>query len=229
MDHPDFRVRGKIFATLGYPETGWGMVKLNAAQQKRIVTLDPDVFVPAAGSWGRAGATTVRLRTADKATDSQGAHRCLVQHRAENPGAPAVTIPPLLEGCGQSASIPGHAHSVASCSVAGRAAVDRVCDVVGDRRRSQHRPRRDRVGDVRRSRRSVPDGRAGRRRAGQGRRGLPGARRRHAHEPDARVQASCRRAPTPRRSSSCSAPIRRFRAGSSASSICRGAAPAIPA
>ena len=35
MAHPDFRVRGKIFATLGYPKTGWGMVKLAAAQQKR--------------------------------------------------------------------------------------------------------------------------------------------------------------------------------------------------
>ena len=68
MDHPDFRVRGKIFATLGYPDTGWGMVKLAAAQQKRLVARDPDVFVPAAGVWGRAGATTVHLRAADKAT-----------------------------------------------------------------------------------------------------------------------------------------------------------------
>ena len=68
MDHPDFRVRGKIFATLGYPDAGWGMVKLGAAQQKRLVTREPDVFVPAAGAWGRAGATTVRLRAADKAT-----------------------------------------------------------------------------------------------------------------------------------------------------------------
>jgi hypothetical protein len=68
MDHPDFRVRGKIFATLGYPDTGWGMVKLAAAQQKRLVARDPDVFVPAAGAWGRAGATTVHLRAADKAT-----------------------------------------------------------------------------------------------------------------------------------------------------------------
>jgi hypothetical protein len=68
MDHPDFRVRGKIFATLGYPEAGWGMVKLAPAQQKRLVALEPDVFVPAAGAWGRAGATTIRLRTADKAT-----------------------------------------------------------------------------------------------------------------------------------------------------------------
>jgi hypothetical protein len=68
MNHPDFRVRGKIFATLGYPGTGWGMVKLGAAQQKRLVAREPDVFVPAAGAWGRAGATHVHLRAADKAT-----------------------------------------------------------------------------------------------------------------------------------------------------------------
>ena len=68
MDHPDFRVRGKIFATLGYPEAGWGMVKLAAAQQKRLVASAPDVFVPAAGAWGRAGATTVATSRARGST-----------------------------------------------------------------------------------------------------------------------------------------------------------------
>ena len=66
MGHPDFRVRGKIFATLGYPEKGWGCCKLTAAQQQRLVQDDPDVFVPAAGAWGRSGMTTVRLRSAKK-------------------------------------------------------------------------------------------------------------------------------------------------------------------
>jgi hypothetical protein len=66
MDHPDFRVRDKIFATLGYPGAGWGMVKLTPEQQKRFVHEEPDVFVPAAGAWGRRGSTTVHLA---KATD----------------------------------------------------------------------------------------------------------------------------------------------------------------
>jgi hypothetical protein len=66
MDHPDFRVRGKIFATLGYPKKGWGMVKLTPEQQERFVQDEPAVFVPAAGAWGRRGATTVCLA---KATD----------------------------------------------------------------------------------------------------------------------------------------------------------------
>jgi hypothetical protein len=66
MHHPDFRVRGKIFATLGYPNERWGMVRLTPAQQTKFVIVHPDVFVPANGAWGRAGATTVNLRAARK-------------------------------------------------------------------------------------------------------------------------------------------------------------------
>lgn len=67
MNHPDFRVRNKVFATLGYPDSGHGAVKLTCAQQKALVEADPDVFAPATGAWGRAGMTTVRLRTAKTA------------------------------------------------------------------------------------------------------------------------------------------------------------------
>ena len=68
MDHPDFRVRGKIFATLGYPSDGWGVVKLTPKQQQVFADAEPDVFVPVKGAWGRRGATCVRLRTASKST-----------------------------------------------------------------------------------------------------------------------------------------------------------------
>jgi hypothetical protein len=61
MDHPDFRVAGKIFATLGYPDGGWGMVKLTAAQQSEIVRDIPEMFRPVKGGWGERGATNVRL------------------------------------------------------------------------------------------------------------------------------------------------------------------------
>ena len=67
MDHPDFRVRGKIFATLGYPEMGVGMVKLFPDQQKDFVRAEPEVFAPVNGGWGRRGATYVRLKAAKKA------------------------------------------------------------------------------------------------------------------------------------------------------------------
>jgi hypothetical protein len=64
MDHPDFRVRGKIFASLGYPAAGWGMVKLTPEQQAMFVRAEPDMFVPAKGAWGKAGATCVALKAA---------------------------------------------------------------------------------------------------------------------------------------------------------------------
>jgi hypothetical protein len=63
MGHPDFRVRGKIFATLGYPDRGWGMVKLTPEQQRLLVRAEPEVFVPVIGGWGRRGATSVNLAT----------------------------------------------------------------------------------------------------------------------------------------------------------------------
>ena len=64
MGHPDFRVRGRIFATLGYPAAGWGMIKLTPDQQEAFVSAEPEVFVPVKGAWGRRGCTNVRLRTA---------------------------------------------------------------------------------------------------------------------------------------------------------------------
>ena len=66
MGHPDFRVAGRIFATLGYPRSGWGMVKLTPEQQKLFVRAQPTMFAPVKGGWGRGGATNVRLRAAKK-------------------------------------------------------------------------------------------------------------------------------------------------------------------
>jgi hypothetical protein len=68
MDHPDFRVGGKIFATLGYFDAGWGMVKLMPDQQQEFVKAEPKIFVPAKGYWGKRGATCVRLKDVKKAT-----------------------------------------------------------------------------------------------------------------------------------------------------------------
>jgi hypothetical protein len=67
MGHPDFRVGGRIFATLGFPDATFGMVKLTPEQQEAFVSADPEVFVPVKGGWGRGGATNVRLRPATAA------------------------------------------------------------------------------------------------------------------------------------------------------------------
>jgi hypothetical protein len=67
MQHPDFRVRGKIFATLSPGEVS-GMVKLAPEQQQAFVKANPRMFVPCNGAWGRNGCTSVRLEAADEAT-----------------------------------------------------------------------------------------------------------------------------------------------------------------
>lgn len=60
--HPDFRVGGKIFASLGYPDAAWAVVRLTPEQQESLCTAEPKVFVPVKGAWGRNGATNVLLR-----------------------------------------------------------------------------------------------------------------------------------------------------------------------
>ena len=64
MRHPDFRVKGKIFATLGYPREGFAMVKLTRDQQQMFVELAPDAFAPVKGAWGVNGSTSVILENA---------------------------------------------------------------------------------------------------------------------------------------------------------------------
>jgi hypothetical protein len=68
MGHPDFRVAGKIFATLGYPDSTWGMLKLTPIEQRMFIDAEPKAFKPSAGAWGRRGATNVKLGAVKKTT-----------------------------------------------------------------------------------------------------------------------------------------------------------------
>ena len=61
MGHPDFRVNGKIFATLHGAGKGTGAVMLLPEQQELAMAAEPEAFSPAAGAWGRGGSTMVRL------------------------------------------------------------------------------------------------------------------------------------------------------------------------
>ena len=74
MDHPDFRVGGKIFATLRYPAKGWGMIKLTPEQQHYFSKAEPAVFAPVKGAWGRRGATSVNLKSAGKESLRKAIH-----------------------------------------------------------------------------------------------------------------------------------------------------------
>lgn len=90
MGHPDFRVRGKIFATLGSDEVR-GMVKLNLDQQSLFVRSDPKVFRPVKGAWGRYGATFVFL---DAATEPAVRQAMVAAWRNTAPKRLAATLEP---------------------------------------------------------------------------------------------------------------------------------------
>jgi hypothetical protein len=64
MSHPDFRVNGRIFATI-QPGERTGMVKVSPDEQARLVRDHPTMFVPESGAWGRQGCTRVQLAEAD--------------------------------------------------------------------------------------------------------------------------------------------------------------------
>jgi len=66
--HADFRIGKRIFATLGYPDDDWGMVKLTPEQQAMLVEAEPAIFGPVPGGWGRQGNTNVLLAKADPTT-----------------------------------------------------------------------------------------------------------------------------------------------------------------
>jgi hypothetical protein len=66
MCHPDFRVRGKIFATLAHPDNGFGMVQLTPEQQQTFILAHPGMFQPVNGKWGLGGSTHVILAKATR-------------------------------------------------------------------------------------------------------------------------------------------------------------------
>src|SRR5262249_5830721 len=82
MGQADFRVGGRIFATLASEKQGYGNLMLTPEQQAAFVEELPEVFVPIAGGWGRNGATHIRLAAAS-ADVLAGALRTAWQLRVE--------------------------------------------------------------------------------------------------------------------------------------------------
>jgi hypothetical protein len=91
MGHPDFRVNGRIFATLSADDQ-WGMVKLPPEHQDEFVRANPSTFVPASGAWGRQGCTMVQLKSAGG--DTVGEAMTLAwQHTAHSTAKKAAKKP----------------------------------------------------------------------------------------------------------------------------------------
>ena len=68
MGVPDFRVGGRIFATLASQDDGFGNLKLTPELQQLLIAESPGVFLPIKGGWGRMGMTHIRL---DEASERQ--------------------------------------------------------------------------------------------------------------------------------------------------------------
>ena len=66
MGSPDFRVGGRIFATLAAQAQGYGNLMLTPEQQAMFVAEQPGVFIPVHGGWGRNGATHLKLSAANE-------------------------------------------------------------------------------------------------------------------------------------------------------------------
>ena len=74
MGHADFRVGGRIFATLASAHLGYGNLMLTVAHQHELITARPDLYLPIAGGWGRQGMTHIRLDVADEASLTHALH-----------------------------------------------------------------------------------------------------------------------------------------------------------
>ncbi len=74
MGQPDFRVGGRIFATLASQDQGYGNLMLTPELQNSLVSAAPDVFLPVHGGWGRMGATHVRLSVATEHQLTEALH-----------------------------------------------------------------------------------------------------------------------------------------------------------
>ena len=82
MGAVDFRVGGRIFATLASEKLGYGNLIISPDLQKELISQRPDLFLPVAGGWGRMGATHIRLADAT-AADLKRALRVAWKHRIE--------------------------------------------------------------------------------------------------------------------------------------------------
>src|SRR4051794_17056745 len=88
MGHADFRLAGRVFASLGYPDVNHGMVKLSLEKQSLYLKQAPKVFARAAGAWGKQGSTILFLPRASVEVVRAGlvaASQNVRQHKPSNP------------------------------------------------------------------------------------------------------------------------------------------------
>ena len=92
MGAVDFRVGGRIFATLASVSNGYGNVMLSPEQQRDFAAELPEVFLPVTGKWGESGVTHIRLAVANDdvvrgALQAAWARRVAANEKSERPKA----------------------------------------------------------------------------------------------------------------------------------------------
>ena len=94
MGSPDFRVGGRIFATLAAQHQGYGNIQLTPEQQAEFVQELPDVFLPVPGGWGRGGMTHIRLAAANEDVLRGALHAAWKLRMEANAKSARKTVPP---------------------------------------------------------------------------------------------------------------------------------------
>jgi hypothetical protein len=84
MGSPDFRVGGRIFATLAAAKLGYGNIMITPEQQTAFAAELPEIFIPVPGGWGRGGATHVNVVLGAL----QAAHKLRVEKNAKSGSKP---------------------------------------------------------------------------------------------------------------------------------------------
>jgi hypothetical protein len=100
MGAPDFRVGGRIFATLASESQGYGNLMLDLEQQAAFVEELPEVFLPIPGGWGRMGMTHIRLAKASEDV-LEGALRTAWKLRVEKNARPKKRSSPVKGPAGR--------------------------------------------------------------------------------------------------------------------------------
>lgn len=96
MGSPDFRVGGRIFATLAAAKLGYGNIMITPEQQSAFVEDLPEIFIPVPGGWGRGGATHINLAAASEDVvlgALQTAHKLRVDKNSRTGSKPPVSRP----------------------------------------------------------------------------------------------------------------------------------------
>ena len=84
MGSPDFRVGGRIFATLAHQAQGYGNLMLTPEVQAQFVADAPNIFLPIPGGWGLMGSTHSILAPADEPTLHDALHTAYKLRLAKN-------------------------------------------------------------------------------------------------------------------------------------------------